>query len=56
MKPGITGLWQVVGRSTTSFDEMVRLDVKYLRKWTLWWDVAIIFKTPWVMLRGKGAH
>jgi len=56
MKPGITGLWQVVGRSTTSFDEMVRLDVKYLRKWSLWWDVAIIFKTPLVMLKGKGAH
>lgn len=56
MKPGITGLWQVTGRSSTSFDEMVRLDVKYLREWSLWQDIVIIFKTPWVMVKGKGAY
>ena len=56
MKPGITGLWQVMGRSSTSFDDMVRLDVKYLREWSFWRDIVIIFKTPWVMVRGKGAY
>jgi exopolysaccharide biosynthesis polyprenyl glycosylphosphotransferase len=56
MKPGITGLWQVMGRSSTSFDEMVRLDVKYLREWSLWRDIVIIIKTPMVMVRGKGAY
>ncbi len=56
MKPGITGLWQVMGRSSTSFDDMVRLDVKYLREWSLWRDIVIIFKTPWVMVKGKGAY
>jgi len=56
MKPGITGLWQVMGRSSTNFDDMVRLDVKYLRNWSLWRDLVIIFKTPWVMVKGKGAY
>lgn len=56
MKPGITGLWQVMGRSSTSFDDMVRLDVKYLREWSLWLDIVIIAKTPWVMVKGKGAY
>jgi exopolysaccharide biosynthesis polyprenyl glycosylphosphotransferase len=56
MKPGITGLWQVMGRSSTSFDDMVRLDVKYLREWSFWQDIVIIFKTPWVMVKGKGAY
>jgi exopolysaccharide biosynthesis polyprenyl glycosylphosphotransferase len=56
MKPGITGLWQVKGRSSTSFDEMVRLDVKYLRTWSFWRDIKIILMTPWVMVKGKGAY
>jgi exopolysaccharide biosynthesis polyprenyl glycosylphosphotransferase len=56
MKPGITGLWQIMGRSSTSFDEMVRLDVKYIKEWSLWLDVVILFKTPWVVLTGKGAY
>jgi len=56
LKPGITGLWQVMGRSSTNFDDMVRLDVKYLREWSLWLDIVIILKTPWVMVRGKGAY
>ena len=56
MKPGITGLWQITGRSSTSFDEMVRLDVKYLREWSFWRDIVIILKTPWVMVKGKGAY
>ena len=45
MKPGITGLWQVSGRSTTTFDEMVRLDLRYVRNWSLWLDLKILVKT-----------
>lgn len=56
VKPGITGLWQVEGRSSTSFDEMVRLDLKYIREWSLWLDLKILFKTPWVVITGKGAY
>jgi lipopolysaccharide/colanic/teichoic acid biosynthesis glycosyltransferase len=56
VKPGITGLWQVVGRSTANFDEMVRLDLKYVTDWSLWQDIKIILKTPWVVIMGKGAY
>ncbi len=56
VKPGITGLWQVMGRSSTTFDEMVRLDIKYVSDWSLWQDMKIILKTPWVVIAGKGAY
>lgn len=56
VKPGITGFWQVEGRSSTSFDEMVRLDLKYIREWSLWLDLKILVKTPWVVITGKGAY
>ncbi len=56
MKPGITGLWQVKGRSSTSFDEMVRLDLKYITEWSLWSDVKVLCMTPWVVLTYKGAY
>jgi exopolysaccharide biosynthesis polyprenyl glycosylphosphotransferase len=55
-KPGITGLWQVKGRSRTTFDEMVRLDLQYVRDWSLWLDIKILFKTPLAVLNGKGAY
>ncbi len=45
MKPGITGLWQVSGRSKTTFDEMVRLDLRYVQNWSVWLDLKILFKT-----------
>jgi lipopolysaccharide/colanic/teichoic acid biosynthesis glycosyltransferase len=45
MKPGITGLWQVSGRSTTTFDDMVRLDLRYVKNWSLWLDLKILVKT-----------
>ena len=45
VKPGITGLWQVEGRSRTSFDDMVRLDIRYVQKWSLWLDLKILAKT-----------
>jgi UDP-galactose-lipid carrier transferase len=55
-KPGITGLWQVSGRSDMSYARRVQLDVWYVRNWTLWHDIAILFKTiPAVFLR-RGAH
>ena len=54
-KPGITGLWQVVGRSRTTFDEMVRLDLRYARTMSLWGDIKIIVATPAAMITGKGA-
>jgi lipopolysaccharide/colanic/teichoic acid biosynthesis glycosyltransferase len=56
MKPGITGLWQVDGRSATSFDDMVRMDIKYIREWSLLLDMKIIIKTPLVVLTCKGAY
>jgi lipopolysaccharide/colanic/teichoic acid biosynthesis glycosyltransferase len=55
-KPGITGLWQVCGRSRVKFDEMVRLDLRYARNWTPWLDIQILMRTPWAVLLGDGAH
>jgi len=55
-KPGITGLWQVNGRSRVAFDEMVRLDLRYAQSWSLWLDLKILVRTPWAVLIGEGAH
>jgi len=55
VKPGITGLWQVDGRSTTSFDDMVRLDLRYAQNWSLWLDIKILLKTVRAVIRPKGA-
>jgi lipopolysaccharide/colanic/teichoic acid biosynthesis glycosyltransferase len=56
VKPGITGLWQISGRSKTTFDEMVRLDLRYARTWSLWLDIKILLQTPVVVLSGEGAY
>jgi len=56
VKPGITGLWQVEGRSRTKFDEMVRLDLKYAKTWSPWLDIKILLRTPSAVLRGDGAY
>jgi len=56
VKPGITGLWQVKGRSRCNFDETVRLDLQYIREWSLWLDIKILFQTPWAMIAGKGGY
>jgi lipopolysaccharide/colanic/teichoic acid biosynthesis glycosyltransferase len=56
VKPGITGLWQVSGRSRVGFDDMVRLDLRYCRSWSLWLDLKIILATPWAVVSGEGAH
>ena len=55
-KPGITGLWQVSGRSRVSFDEMVRLDLRYARSWSIWLDIKILLQTPRAVLFGEGAY
>jgi lipopolysaccharide/colanic/teichoic acid biosynthesis glycosyltransferase len=55
-KPGITGLWQVTGRSRTTFDEMVRLDIRYARTHSLWGDLKILLATPRAVISGSGAH
>ena len=56
VKPGITGLWQVTGRSTVSFDEMVRLDLRYAMTWTPWMDLKILLRTPMAVIKGAGAY
>jgi exopolysaccharide biosynthesis polyprenyl glycosylphosphotransferase len=55
VKPGVTGLWQVSGRSRTSFDDMVRLDLRYSQTWSIWLDLRILFATPRAVLGGDGA-
>lgn len=55
VKPGITGLWQVTGRSRTTFDEMVRLDLRYARTCSIWTDIKILLATPRAVISGKGA-
>ncbi len=56
VKPGVTGLWQVTGRSTVDFDAMVRLDLKYATSWNPWLDVKILLRTPLAVIRGSGAY
>jgi lipopolysaccharide/colanic/teichoic acid biosynthesis glycosyltransferase len=55
-KPGITGLWQVSGRSRIKFDDMVRLDLHYARNWSPWLDLKILLRTPAVVVLGEGAQ
>jgi len=55
VKPGITGLWQVDGRSQTSFDDMVRLDLRYAQNESLWLDIKLLVKTVRAVLRPSGA-
>ncbi len=55
VKPGLTGLWQVEGRSIVSFDDMVRLDLQYARNWTIWMDIKIMLKTVKVVLQCRGS-
>ncbi len=56
VKPGITGLWQVTGRSRVKFDEMVRLDLRYATTWTPWLDLKILIRTPMAVIKGSGAY
>jgi lipopolysaccharide/colanic/teichoic acid biosynthesis glycosyltransferase len=56
VKPGVTGLWQVTGRSRVKFDEMVRLDLRYATTWTPWLDLIILLRTPAAVIKGSGAY
>lgn len=56
VKPGVTGLWQVSGRSRTCFDDMVRLDLRYSQSWSIWLDIRILLQTPGAVLSGDGAY
>lgn len=55
-KPGITGIWQVKGRSKTTFDDMVRMDIQYIKKCSIVRDLILIFRTPFALLMTKGAY
>lgn len=54
--PGITGLWQVSGRSDTSYDYRVSLDEYYIRRWSIWMDIYVLVRTLWVVLKRSGAY
>ena len=55
VKPGLTGIWQVSGRSEIQFPDRLQMDVDYANNWTLWLDLVILLRTPWVMITGRGA-
>ena len=55
VKPGITGYWQVEGRSDVDFDKRIEMDAFYARKKSIMFDILIILKTPWAMISGRGA-
>ena len=55
-RPGLTGLWQVSGRSSTTFADRANLDAWYVQNWSLWYDIAILFKTVDVVLNKRGAY
>ena len=56
VKPGMTGLWQVSGRSDTDYSERVSYDTYYLQSWSIWLDLWILYRTIWVVIKGKGAY
>ncbi len=56
VKPGVTGLWQMSGRSRTCFDDMVRLDLRYSQSWSLWLDLKILIATPRAVFTSEGAY
>ena len=56
-KPGITGLWQISGRSKiTDFEQVIRLDRRYIEYWSIWMDLKILWKTMQVVIKREGAH
>ncbi len=54
--PGLTGLWQVSGRSDRTFDELIALDLYYIDHWSFWLDLQLIARTVWVVIKGQGAY
>jgi exopolysaccharide production protein ExoY len=55
VKPGITGAWQVSGRSEVNFDKRIQMDAQYVKRKSIIYDIIIILKTPWAMISGQGA-
>ncbi len=55
VKPGVTGVWQVSGRSEINFDKRIQMDAEYAKRKSIWYDIIIILKTPYAMIAGKGA-
>jgi lipopolysaccharide/colanic/teichoic acid biosynthesis glycosyltransferase len=56
LMPGLTGLWQVSGRSDVAFDDMLNLDIHYVENWSLWLDLRILWQTVLIVTTGKGAY
>jgi lipopolysaccharide/colanic/teichoic acid biosynthesis glycosyltransferase len=56
VRPGMTGLWQVGGRSDLSFTQMVQLDIEYVNRWTPWLDIQLLLRTPVAVFTGRGAY
>jgi len=56
VRPGITGLWQVSGRSDIDYDERTRLDMHYIRNWSIWLDLQLLMRTIPAVLKGRGAY
>ncbi len=56
VQPGLTGLWQISGRSELAFDDMIRLDLEYIENWSLLLDFNIMVSTPMLVLKGVGAY
>jgi len=56
MKPGMTCLWQVSGRSDLAFSQWMRLDLRYIDQWSLWLDVKILLRTIPAVIRGRGSY
>ena len=54
--PGLTGMWQVSGRSDTGYEERISFDTYYIQNWSIWLDIWILIKTVWVVINGKGAY
>lgn len=54
--PGLSGMWQISGRSDTGYDERISFDTFYIQNWSIWLDIWILLKTIWVVLSGKGAY
>ena len=55
VRPGLTGLWQVSGRSNVTYEERVRLDMHYIRNWSIWFDIQLLFQTIPAVIKGRGA-
>ena len=56
VSPGLSGMWQVSGRSDTGYEERITLDSFYIQNWSIWLDIWILIKTIWVVLKRKGAY